>query len=64
MDTDGKIQWKTGRNPNFDRGGMILADGLLLATDGLSTLALKEKKVFFALYLVYSKIMLIFEADM
>jgi outer membrane protein assembly factor BamB len=42
MNMDGKIMWKTGRNPNFDRGSMILADGLLLATDGLSTLYLIE----------------------
>ncbi|MDR2496885.1 MAG: PQQ-like beta-propeller repeat protein [Tannerellaceae bacterium] len=40
MDTSGKIMWKTGRNPNFDRGSMILADGLLLATDGLTSLYL------------------------
>jgi len=42
MDMEGKIQWKTGRNPNFDRGSMILADGLILATDGLSSLYLIE----------------------
>ena len=42
MDMDGKVLWKTGRNPNFDRGSMILADGLILATDGLSTLYLIE----------------------
>lgn len=40
MDMDGNIKWKTGRNPNFDRGSMILADGLLLATDGLKSLYL------------------------
>jgi outer membrane protein assembly factor BamB len=42
MDMNGKILWKTGRNPNFDRGSMILADGLFLATDGLSSLYLIE----------------------
>lgn len=42
MDIEGKVLWKTGRNPNFDRGSMILADGLILATDGLSTLYLIE----------------------
>ncbi|MDH6356217.1 PQQ-binding-like beta-propeller repeat protein [Parabacteroides sp. PF5-9] len=42
MDMNGKIMWKTGRNPNFDRGSMILADGLILATDGLKTLYLIE----------------------
>jgi outer membrane protein assembly factor BamB len=40
MDKNGNILWKTGRNPNFDRGSMILADGLLLATDGMKTLYL------------------------
>lgn len=42
MDMDGKVMWKTGRNPNFDRGSMILADGLILATDGLKDLYLIE----------------------
>jgi hypothetical protein len=42
MDMNGKIMWKTGRDPNFDRGSMILADGLILATDGLQTLHLIE----------------------
>ena len=42
MDMEGNIMWKTGRNPNFDRGSMILADGLIIAADGLSTLYLIE----------------------
>lgn len=42
MDMDGNIMWKTGREPNFDRGSMILADGLILATDGMKTLYLIE----------------------
>jgi len=42
MNMEGKIMWKTGRNPDFDRGSMILADGLILATDGLNTLYLIE----------------------
>ncbi len=42
MNMDGKVMWKTGRNPNFDRGSLILADGLLLATDGVKTLYLIE----------------------
>ena len=42
MDMDGKIMWKTRRNPNFYRGSMLLADGLILATDGLQTLYLIE----------------------
>jgi hypothetical protein len=39
---DGQIKWKTGRSPLFDKGGMILADGLLLSTDGSSKLYLIE----------------------
>jgi hypothetical protein len=39
---DGQIKWKTGRSPLFDKGGMILADGLLLCTDGSTKLYLIE----------------------
>lgn len=42
MSLDGKVMWKTMRNPLFDKGSMILADGLILATDGRSTLYLIE----------------------
>lgn len=42
MDMEGNIKWKTGRNPAFDRGSMILADGLILASDGMKTLYLIE----------------------
>jgi hypothetical protein len=42
MDMDGKVMWKTGRNPLFDKGSMILADGLIIATDGRTTLYLIE----------------------
>jgi hypothetical protein len=42
MDMEGRIMWKTRRNPNFDFGSMVLADGLLLATDGFKTLYLIE----------------------
>ena len=42
MSMDGKIMWKTKRSPNFDKGSMILADGLILATDGRKTLYLIE----------------------
>jgi outer membrane protein assembly factor BamB len=42
MSMDGQIKWKTGRSPLFDKGGMILADGLLLSTDGSSKLYLIE----------------------
>ena len=34
MDLDGKVKWKTGRSPVFDKGGFILADGLMLSVDG------------------------------
>ena len=42
MNMDGKVLWKTGRKPGFDKGSMILADGLILATDGMKTLYLIE----------------------
>jgi outer membrane protein assembly factor BamB len=34
MSMDGQIKWKTGDEPAFNKGGSILADGLLLSTDG------------------------------
>lgn len=34
MSVDGKLMWKTGRSPVFDKGGFILADGLILSVDG------------------------------
>jgi outer membrane protein assembly factor BamB len=42
MSMDGRIQWKTGRDPSFDKGSMILADGLILSTDGKTKLYLIE----------------------
>jgi outer membrane protein assembly factor BamB len=42
MSIDGQVKWKTGRAPLFDKGGMILADGLLISTDGASKLYLIE----------------------
>ena len=42
MSIDGKIKWNTRRSPLFDKGSMILADGLLLSTDGSTTLYLIE----------------------
>jgi outer membrane protein assembly factor BamB len=42
MSMDGQVKWKTGRSPLFDKGGTILADGLLLSTDGSSKLYLIE----------------------
>ena len=42
MSMDGKIIWKTERSPDFNKGSMILVDGLILATDGSKTLYLVE----------------------
>ncbi|MGA2255356.1 MAG: PQQ-binding-like beta-propeller repeat protein [Thermoguttaceae bacterium] len=42
MSMDGQIKWKTKRSPDFNKGSMILADGLILATDGRTTLYLIE----------------------
>jgi outer membrane protein assembly factor BamB len=42
MGMDGTIKWKTKRSPDFNKGSMILADGLILATDGRKTLYLIE----------------------
>ena len=42
MSMDCQIMWKTKRSPDFNKGSMILADGLILATDGKKTLFLIE----------------------
>lgn len=42
MSMDGEIMWKTKRDPNFNKGSMIYADGLILATDGATRLYLIE----------------------
>jgi len=42
MGMDGQIKWKTDQAPPFVRGGTILADGLLLMTDGNTKLYLVE----------------------
>lgn len=34
MDLDGKVKWKTGSSPVFDKGGFLLADGLFFSVDG------------------------------
>ena len=34
MDLDGKVKWKTGRQPHFERGNLILVDGVLLVMHG------------------------------
>lgn len=42
MSMDGDVMWKTGHEPAFNKGSMILADGLIFATDGDKTLYLIE----------------------
>jgi len=42
MSMDGEIKWKTKRSPDFNKGSMILADGLILASDGARSLYLVE----------------------
>ena len=42
MSMDGQVRWKTDQQPPFVRGGMVLADGLLLMTDGNTKLYLVE----------------------
>ena len=42
MTMDGQIKWRTDQQPPFVRGGSILADGLMLMTDGNTKLYLIE----------------------
>jgi outer membrane protein assembly factor BamB len=42
MSMDGTVKWKTEQQPPFVRGGSILAEGLLLTTDGNTKLYLVE----------------------
>jgi outer membrane protein assembly factor BamB len=42
MSMSGEVKWKTGQSPAFTRGGAILVDGLILATDGSKKLYLIE----------------------
>jgi hypothetical protein len=42
MGLDAQVKWKTDTKPPFVRGGMILADDLLVATDGNTKLYLLE----------------------
>jgi hypothetical protein len=39
---EGKVLWKTMRAPLFDKGSMILADGVIIATDGRYSLYVIE----------------------
>jgi outer membrane protein assembly factor BamB len=42
MNMEGEVLWKTNRSPAFNKGSMILVDGLILATDGAKMLYLIE----------------------
>jgi hypothetical protein len=42
MSLDGQVKWKTGDEPPFNKGGAVLADGLLLSVDGNRKLYLIE----------------------
>lgn len=42
MSMSGEVKWKTGQEPAFVRGGAILVDGLLIATDGAKKLYVIE----------------------
>jgi outer membrane protein assembly factor BamB len=42
MTMNGEVKWKTGEEPAFSKGGAVLADGLLLATDGNTKVYLIE----------------------
>lgn len=42
MNMEGRIMWSTRRSPDFNKGSMILVDGLILATDGRKALYLIE----------------------
>ncbi len=42
MSMDGQIMWKTKRDPGFNKGSMIMADGLILASNGAKALYLIE----------------------
>jgi outer membrane protein assembly factor BamB len=34
MDLEGNVKWETGRNPGFEFGGLLLADGMIYIVDG------------------------------
>jgi len=34
LSLDGRVLWKTGRKPNFDRGGFLIADNKIFIVDG------------------------------
>ena len=36
LDLNGKVRWKTGKSPNFQRGNLIYAEGLIYNMDGIT----------------------------
>ena len=42
MSMDGEVMWKTSQDPKFNKGSIIVADGLMLVTDGFDALYLVE----------------------
>jgi outer membrane protein assembly factor BamB len=42
MNMDGEVMWKTKNDPDFNKGSMILAEGLILSSDGGKSLYLIE----------------------
>lgn len=42
MDLEGNIKWKTKKSPSFDKGGYILADDMIISSDGEKMLYLIE----------------------
>ncbi len=42
VDLSGNVKWKTGRKPLFDKGGFILADDMIISSDGEKMLYLIE----------------------
>lgn len=42
MNMEGNVMWKTGQNPKFNKGSIIVADGLMLVTDGFDAVYLVE----------------------
>jgi hypothetical protein len=44
MDLKGTVKWRTKRRPRFDKGGMLLADGLIFSSDGRKDVYLIEPR--------------------
>ena len=42
MDMEGKIMWKTKQSPKFNKGSIIVAEGLMLVSDGFNAIYLIE----------------------